>query len=60
MLGKISADDVLKYFFYFLAKIGFDVWCIFFPQETVFMKFQMSKPIFEEKYYQFVGRWICP
>ena len=55
MLGKISADHVLKYFFYFLAKIGFDV-CIFSPKETVFMKFQMSKPIFEEKYYQFVGR----
>ena len=42
-LGKISADDILKYFFlffFFFEKIGFDTSCKLSPKETICMKCQ--------------------
>ena len=40
MLGKILADDILKYFSYFSEKIGFDISCKLFPNEKLCMKCQ--------------------
>ena len=35
MLGKISADDTLKYFSYLFSELGFDILCNLLPDETV-------------------------
>ena len=43
MLGKISADDILKYFSYSSHKMGFDMSCKLSPWE------KLSNPIFWEK-----------
>ena len=37
---KISADDILKYFFLFYQKIEFDISCKLSPLETICMKCQ--------------------
>ena len=41
MLGKISADDILKYFSYDSYKIGSDTSCKLSPKETICMKCQL-------------------
>ena len=38
---KFSADDILKYFSYFLQKKGFDISCKLSPVETICMKCQI-------------------
>ena len=39
MLGKISADDILKYFSYFFPqKIGFDISCKLSPKQKICKK----------------------
>ena len=40
-LGKISADDILKYLLYFSQKTGFDMSCKLSPMETICMKFRI-------------------
>ena len=44
---KFSADDILKYFFYFSQKTGFDISCKLSPVETICMKYQI---LFSGKY----------
>ena len=44
MQGKISADNILKYFSYFSQKIGFDISCKLSPKEYSLQ--EMSKPVF--------------
>ena len=41
MLGKNSADAILKYFSYFSEKIGYDTSCKLSPKETICMKCQI-------------------
>ena len=38
---KFSADDILKYFFYFSQKTGYDISCKLSPKETICMKCQI-------------------
>ena len=40
-LGKISADNILKYCSYFSQKTGFDISCILSQLETICMKCQI-------------------
>ena len=40
-LGKISADDSLKYFSYFFQKTGYDISCKLSPMEAICMKRQI-------------------
>ena len=53
MLGKITADDILKYFSYFYRKIGFAISCKLSPQETICMKCQSLFSGKNKKKYQF-------
>ena len=39
-LGKISVDDILKYFSYFSQTTGSDISCKLSPVETICMKYQ--------------------
>ena len=41
-LGKISADDILKYFSIFFQKTRFDISCKLSPMETICMKCQIT------------------
>ena len=43
---QFSADDILKYFFLFSQKTGFDILCKLSPLETICMKCQN---LFSEK-----------
>ena len=38
---KFSADNILKYFFYFSQKTRFDISCKLSPKETICMTFQV-------------------
>ena len=38
---KISADDILKYFYYLSQKTSFDMSCKLSPMETICMKCQI-------------------
>ena len=48
---KISADEILKYFFLFSHKTGFDISSKLSPMETICIDnlHEMSKPIFWKK-----------
>ena len=41
MLGKYSADDILKYFFLFFPETKFDISCKLSSMETICMKSQI-------------------
>ena len=41
MLGKISEDNILKYFFLFFPETDFDISCKLSPMETICMKCQI-------------------
>ena len=67
ILGKNSADDILKYFILFFSqKIGFDILCKLSPlgdnlhgmSKSIFWKKKKKK--IREKYHHFVVCWNYP
>ena len=54
MVGKNSADDILKYLSDFIQKTGFDISCKLSPMETMCMKCQN---IISRKYEKYTINW---
>ena len=54
MLGKNSADDILKYFPYFSPKIGFDISCRLSPKICT-----KCQSLFAGKYKENIKFVVC-